>query len=49
MKIAPGLKAMLTPDHAGSRPMMPPFEVDRDSRIVRWGRHAGRGTFGSGT
>jgi acetylornithine deacetylase len=30
----PGLHATLTPEHAVGRPMMPPFEVNRDSRIV---------------
>ena len=31
----PGLKATLTPEHAIGRPMMPTFEVSRDSPIVR--------------
>jgi acetylornithine deacetylase len=31
----PGLKATLTPEHLEGRPMMPPFEVSRDSPIVR--------------
>lgn len=31
----PGLKATLIPEHQLGRPMMPPFEVARDSRIVR--------------
>ena len=31
----PGLRSMLTPEHQLGRPMMPPFEVARDSRIVQ--------------
>jgi acetylornithine deacetylase len=31
----PGLKATVTAEHGGGRPMMPPFEVARDARIVR--------------
>ena len=31
----PGLKAKLTPEHQVGRPMMPTFEVARDSRIVQ--------------
>jgi acetylornithine deacetylase len=31
----PGLKASLTPEQAAGRPMMPPFEVNRNSRIVK--------------
>lgn len=31
----PGLKAVLTPEHALGRPMMPTFEVSRDSPIVK--------------
>lgn len=31
----PGLKATVTPEHQVGRPMMPAFEVARDSRIVR--------------
>jgi acetylornithine deacetylase len=31
----PGLKATLTPENRVGRPMMPPFEVARDSRIVK--------------
>lgn len=30
----PGLKATLTPEHLAGRPMMPPFEVRRDSPVV---------------
>jgi len=31
----PGLKAKLIPEHQLGRPMMPPFEVAQDSRIVK--------------
>ena len=31
----PGLTAELIPEHVDGRPMMPPFEVPRDARIVR--------------
>ena len=31
----PGLKAALTPENTVGRPMMPPFQVAKDSRIVR--------------
>lgn len=31
----PGLKATVTPEHLTGRPIMPAFEVPRDSRIVR--------------
>jgi acetylornithine deacetylase len=31
----PGLRATLTPEHQAGRPMMPSFEVARDSRIVQ--------------
>jgi acetylornithine deacetylase len=31
----PGLKATITPEHQIGRPMMPPFEVAKDSRIVK--------------
>jgi acetylornithine deacetylase len=31
----PGLRAVLTPEHQAGRPMMPAFEVARDSRIVK--------------
>ncbi len=32
---SPGLRATLTPEHEVGRPMMPSFEVARDSRIVQ--------------
>jgi acetylornithine deacetylase len=31
----PGLKATIIPEHQVGRPMMPPFEVSRNSRIVK--------------
>jgi acetylornithine deacetylase len=31
----PGLKATVTPEHQVGRPMMPPFEVSKSSRIVK--------------
>jgi acetylornithine deacetylase len=31
----PGLKATVTPEHQVGRPMMPPFEVSKSSRIVQ--------------
>jgi acetylornithine deacetylase len=31
----PGLKATVIPEHQVGRPMMPPFEVSKDSRIVK--------------
>jgi acetylornithine deacetylase len=31
----PGLKASVRPEHLSGRPMMPAFQVDKDSRIVR--------------
>lgn len=31
----PGLKATVTQEHPAGRPVMPPFEVSRDSRIVK--------------
>lgn len=31
----PGLKATVTPEHLNGRPLMPAFEVSRDSRIVK--------------
>jgi acetylornithine deacetylase len=31
----PGLKATITPEHKTGRPLMPAFEVPKDSRIVR--------------
>jgi acetylornithine deacetylase len=31
----PGLQVTLTPEHAVGRPMMPPFEVNRESHVVK--------------
>ena len=36
----PGLKATLLPEHKVGRPMMPPFEVAKNSRIVKTINHA---------
>jgi acetylornithine deacetylase len=42
----PGLKAELIPEHVAGRPMMPPFEVPRDARIVRTVNAAYKGVRG---